>query len=131
MAEIPFKVEAETGADASGGLAGILSQLQGARVLVTSTKQTAAGAILTVEKRQTVKEITKKSKDGEELENEKTTIPINYSLVIAGENGEVSSFDFSEIRSVKLLDDSTRKDVNNFAVVSAAARRKARASRSS
>ncbi|MDQ4122800.1 MAG: hypothetical protein M3209_15285 [Acidobacteriota bacterium] len=124
MAEIPFKVEAETGTETTGGLAQILSQLQGTRVSVVSPKQTAMGAILTVEKRQTVKESTKKSKDGEELESEKTATPINYSLVVAGENGEIASFDLAEIRSVKLLDDATRKDVNEFAAVSASARRK-------
>lgn len=112
MAEIPFKVEAETGADASGGLASVLSQLQGARVFVTSTRQTATGAILTVEKRA----VAPKEKDKPATEAQ--------FLVVAGENGEIASFDLAEIRSVKLLDDATRKDVNEFAAVSASARRK-------
>src|SRR5687768_8090911 len=52
-AEIPFSVESESEASetASGGLANVLSQLQGARVMVVSGKGTASGAILTVEKR--------------------------------------------------------------------------------
>jgi len=113
MAEIPFKVEAETGTETSGGLASVLSQLQGARVLVTSTKQTAAGAILTVEKRA----IQPKEKD-------KPAVAEAQFLVVAGENGEIASFDLAEIRSVKLLDDASRKDVNAFASISASARRK-------
>jgi uncharacterized protein YoxC len=113
MAEIPFKVEAETGTETSGGLASVLSQLQGARVLVTSTKLTATGAILTVEKRA----IQPKEKD-------KPTAAEVQFLVVAGENGEIVSFDLAEIRSVKLLDDATRKDVNAFAAISASARRK-------
>ena len=113
MAEIPFKVEAETGTESSGGLASVLSQLQGARVLVTSTKQTATGAILTVEKRT----VTAKEKD-------KPAVAEAQFLVVAGENGEITSFDLAEIRSVKLLDDATRRDVNAFAAISASARRK-------
>jgi uncharacterized protein YoxC len=112
MAEIPFKVEAETGTETSGGLASVLSQLQGARVLVTSTKQTAKGAILTVEKRA----VPSKEKDKPAAEAQ--------FLVVAGENGEIASFDLAEIRSVKLLDDATRKDVSAFAAISASARRK-------
>ena len=51
MAEIPFSVGARTDENANnGGIAGVLSQLQGAKVLVTSSKGTASGAILTVEK---------------------------------------------------------------------------------
>ncbi|HEX8267208.1 MAG TPA: hypothetical protein VF596_17535, partial [Pyrinomonadaceae bacterium] len=114
MAEIPFKVEAETGTETSGGLASVLSQLQGARVLVTSTRQTATGAILTVEKRAVT---APKEKD-------KPAVAETQFLVVAGENGEIASFDLAEIRSVKLLDDATRKDVNAFAAISASARRK-------
>ncbi|HEX9927668.1 MAG TPA: hypothetical protein VGB02_03885 [Pyrinomonadaceae bacterium] len=114
MAEIPFKIEAETGTETSGGLASVLSQLQGARVLVTSTKQTATGAILTVEKRAV----------SSPKEKDKSAVAEAQFLVVAGENGEIASFDLAEIRSVKLLDDATRKDVNAFAAISASARRK-------
>src|SRR5215207_8734084 len=50
MADIPFSVGAQT---EGGGLAGILTQLQGARVLVmTKQNRSAAGSVLTVEQRQ-------------------------------------------------------------------------------
>ena len=112
MAEIPFKVEAETEGETSGGLASVLSQLQGAKVLVASAKQTATGAILTIEKRA----VAVKEKDKPPVQAE--------FLVVAGENGEIASFDLAEIRMVKLLEEATRKDVNEFAAVSASARRK-------
>src|SRR3979409_140828 len=50
--EISFNVpsKSEDDGDESGGLANVLMQLQGANVLVTSTKGTTTGSILTVEK---------------------------------------------------------------------------------
>ncbi len=45
-------------------------------------------------------------------------------LVIASETGEISSFDLDEIKSVKLLDEGTRKDLNEFANAAASARRR-------
>ena len=107
MNEIPFGVDSDT--ESGGGLAGVLKQLQGARVLVTSTKGPATGSILTVEKRT--------------LKNEKTESEV-YALVIASETGEISSFDLSDVRSVKLLDPDTRRDVNEFASATASARRR-------
>ncbi len=107
MSEIPFGVDSDT--EEGGGLAGVLKQLQGARVLVTSTKGTATGSILTVEKR---REKTEKT-EGEV-----------YAVVVASENGEISSFDLADVRSVKLLDEGTRRDVNEFANASASARRR-------
>ena len=117
-AEIPFSIDAESEQDenANGGLAGVLSQLQGAKVLVTSTKGSAAGSILTVEKRK----LGLKPKGGEsavQLEN-------GYSLVIASESGEITSFDLAEIRAVKLLEDMTRRDINEFANATASTRRR-------
>ncbi len=50
MAEIPFSVNPLTGEN--GGIAIVLAQLQGAKVAVTSAKDSATGSILTVEKRQ-------------------------------------------------------------------------------
>ena len=52
-AEIPFRVQSESEEtdNSSGGMADVLSQLQGAKVIVASTKGTATGSILTVEKR--------------------------------------------------------------------------------
>lgn len=107
MAEIPFSVNPLT-AD-GGGLAGVLAQLQGAKVAVSSTKGAATGSILTVERKQ--------------ITNEKSTIWTSV-LVIASETGEISSFDLSDVKSVKLLEDGTRKDVNEFADATASTRRR-------
>src|SRR5215216_2055440 len=53
MADIPFSISPAAGG-ALGGLAGVLSQLQGARVAVTTaTGRTANGSVLTVEERRT------------------------------------------------------------------------------
>lgn len=107
MAEIPFSVNPLT-AD-GGGLAGVLAQLQGAKVAVSSTKGAATGSILTVERKQ--------------ITNEKTTTTTSV-LVIASESGEISSFDLSDVKSVKLLEDGTRKDLNEFANATASTRRR-------
>ncbi len=113
-AEIPFNVsqESETGTE-SGGLANVLAQLQGAKVLVTAGKGTTTGAILTVEKKKTA---TK--------ENKSELPQYAYSLVIASETGELSSFDLADIRSVKLLEENTRNDINEFANATASTRRR-------
>lgn len=112
-AEIPFNIESET-ENNSGGLAGVLSQLQGAKVLVVSNKGTATGSILNVEKKQkTIK-----------IKDEETASPLSYALIIASETGEISSFDLSEVRSVKLLDEETKRDVSEFASATASARRR-------
>ena len=115
-AEIPFNVDAETEDDenAFGGMAGVLSQLQGAKVIVASTKGTATGSILTVEKR---KPVDKEKSDAAKLQ------PV-YTLVIASETGEIAAFDLSEIRSVKLLEEGTRRDINEFANATASTRRR-------
>ena len=110
MAEIPFSVESATDG-ASGGLAGVLAQLQGAKVSVVSTKDAGAGSILTVEKRDI------KTDDG------KTSVAARF-LVIAGENGELSSFDLADVRSIKLLDAGAQKDLTEFASATASARRR-------
>ncbi len=106
MSEIPFSVDPVSGN--AGGVASVLAQLQGAKVLVTSTKGTASGSILTLERKQITVE----------KETQTTTI-----LVIASESGEISSFDLRDVRSVKMLDDGTRKDINEFANAAASARR--------
>lgn len=109
MADIPFSVGAET---QGGGLAGILTQLQGARVLVTTKQNRAAsGSILTVEQRQSQAD----------KERPATT---THALVISSEGGELMSFDLADVRSVKLLDDGARRDVTEFASASASARRR-------
>lgn len=107
MSEIPFSVNATSGD--GGGISSVLGQLQGAKVIVTSSKGTATGSILTVERKQ--------------IKTDKETQMTNV-LVIASEGGEISSFDLNDVRSVKLLEDGTRKDLNEFANATASARRR-------
>ncbi len=107
MAEIPFSVGALTGE--GGGIAGVLAQLQGAKVAVTSTKGAATGAILTVERRQ--------------VKTEKETFMTSV-LVIASETGEITTFDLNDVKSLKLLDAGTQRDLNEFSNAAASARRR-------
>jgi hypothetical protein len=106
MAEIPFSVAA-TSSDGNG-VAGVLAQLQGARVAVTTSGGTTIGSVLTIERKI--------------IRGEKESSTTNV-LVIASENGEISSFDLDDVRSLKLLEDGTRADVMEFANASASARR--------
>lgn len=106
MSEIPFSVSPVS--SDGGGIATVLSQLQGAKVAVTSTKGTFVGSVLTVEKKQ--------------IRGDKETRTTSV-LVIASDSGEISSFDLSEVRSVKLLDEGTRRDLNEFANATASTRR--------
>ncbi|HMJ07661.1 MAG TPA: hypothetical protein VK468_01570, partial [Pyrinomonadaceae bacterium] len=108
-AEIPFSIDAES--SDTGGMPGVLSQLQGAKVLVTSTKGTASGSILTVEKRPVPAEKDRPA-------------TATYFLVISSEAGEISSFDLADVRGVKLLDEGTRHDINEFANATASTRRR-------
>ena len=110
-AEIPFSVDAESGDEGSGGISEVLSQMQGAKVLVASNKGTASGSILTVEKRAIPAEKDRPASTA-------------HFLVIASETGEISSFDLAEVRSVKLLDEGTKRDLNEFANATASTRRK-------
>jgi hypothetical protein len=117
-AEIPFSIDSESEQDdnSPGGLAGVLSQLQGAKVAVTSARGIATGSILTVEKRKA------------EVKQKDNTTPAmlenGYSLVLASEAGDIVAFDLSEIRGVKLLEDATRRDINEFANATASTRRR-------
>lgn len=107
MAEIPFSL----GSAEVGGMGEVLSQLQGAKVAVVSDKGAMSGAILTVEKRNI------------QPDTSKPPVVARF-LVIASETGELASFDLNEVRSVKLLEEGTRKDVNEFANASASTRRR-------
>lgn len=111
MADIPFAIASATEGNAGGGLAGVLSQLQGARVAVVTTKGTFNGKVLTVEERRSQLDANKPPQ-------------VTHSLVIASETGELSSFDLAEVRSVKLIDEGTRRDLTEFADASASARRR-------
>jgi archaellum component FlaC len=111
MADIPFAIASESGNNLQGGLAGVLSQLQGARVVVATANRTATGSILTVEERKSQIDATKP--------------PVTtHALVIASENGELMSFDLADVRSVKLVDEGARRDVAEFANATASARRR-------
>jgi hypothetical protein len=111
MADIPFSIAPGTQSNYSGGLAKVLSQLQGAHVVVATATRTAAGSILTVEERKS------------QIDANKPPATTNF-LVISSESGELLSFDLSEVRSVKLVDEGARRDVNEFANASASARRR-------
>jgi hypothetical protein len=115
-AEIPFDVpsQSEDKADEAGGIANVLMQLQGAKVVVSSTKGVASGSILTVEK-----------KKGRAKDDERSPMPpVTYALVIASESGEIASFDLADVRSVRLLEEGTRRDLNEFANATASTRRR-------
>jgi hypothetical protein len=108
-AEIPFSVQSSS--NDGGGIASVLSQLQGAKVAVsTATRGTVIGSILTVERKQI------RAADS-------STVSTSV-LVIASESGEIASFDLNTVKSVRLLDDETRKDLNEFASATASARRR-------
>jgi hypothetical protein len=111
MADIPFSIASESQNNLQGGLAGVLSQLQGARVVVATATRTATGSILTVEERKT------------QIDANKPPV-ITHALVIASENGELASFDLADVRSVRLVDEGTRRDVSEFATATASARRR-------
>jgi hypothetical protein len=112
LADIPFAIEPGTGDDdVPGGLAAVLRQLQGARAIVTTASRTASGAILTVEERKSQIDANKPP-------------AITHTLVVASEAGELISFDLSEVRSVRLLDEGSRHDIAEFASASASARRR-------
>lgn len=109
-AEIPFSVEAESGGE-NGGISAVLAQMQGAKVAVATTRGSAVGSILTVEKRVVP------------AEKEKAAATAHF-LVIASDAGEISSFDLAEVRSVKLLDEGTKRDLSEFASATASTRRR-------
>src|SRR5438876_3753467 len=59
LADIPFAIEAGTENDTEGGLAGVLRQLQGTQVVVTTSTRSVSGSILTVEGRKSQMDATK------------------------------------------------------------------------
>ena len=111
LKEIPFSIGAATDA-ATGGLAAVLRQFQGARVSVTTANQTVSGSILTLGVRQA-------PAPGNTL-----SLVTTHTLVLALEGGELQSFDLNEVRSVKLLDDGAKTDIASFAEATASARRR-------
>jgi len=110
MAEIPFAVEAKSDEDdEEGGIAGVLSQLQGAKVTASTSRGILTGSILNVTPRV--------------VRSDKGAYTTHF-LVLASENGDISSIDLDEVRSLKLLDKETQQDVNEFAGATAQSRRR-------
>ncbi|MBI4746969.1 MAG: hypothetical protein HY774_00650 [Acidobacteria bacterium] len=113
LGEIPFSMPPETANnDPRGGLAGVLRQLQGAQISLTTANRTVTGAILSLERRTTPA-----------VEKDKPPT-ITQMVVLASESGEITSVDLAEIRSVKLLDEGTKRDLNTFTDASSAVRRR-------
>jgi hypothetical protein len=111
LSEIPFSIAPDIENSSAAGLAGVLSQLQGARVAVATAGRTATGAILTVEDRTS------------QLAADKP-LEVSHWLVLASEAGELASFNLAEVRSVRVLDGTARQNITNFAEVTASARRR-------
>ncbi len=110
LREIPFAIAAASQGN-FGGMLSVLQQLQGAKVAIATATRTVTGSVLTVEENKTQPEANKP--------------PITArNLVIATESGELQSFDLSEVKSVKLLDEGTKQDLNEFANATASARRR-------
>ena len=110
LKEIPFSIAAAS-QGSFGGMLSVLQQLQGAKVIVTTSTQNVTGAVLTVE------------------ENKSQPDPNNpqlhtRNLVISTDNGELNSFNLSEIKSIKLLDEGAQHDLKEFANATASARRR-------
>lgn len=108
-AEIPFSVDART--EDGGGIAEILSQMQGEKVAVTSTAGLTTGNILTVE--------TRTPKAAEEKPAASA-----YFMVIASEGGEIANINLADVKSIKLLDAGPRSSLNEFSGATASTRRR-------
>jgi Carboxypeptidase regulatory-like domain len=111
LAEIPFSIQPGADSERNGGLAGVLGQLQGARVIVATANRTATGSILTVEERKS------------QIDADKPAL-VTHALVIASENGELTSFDLADVRSIKVVDEGARRDLGEFANATSSARRR-------
>lgn len=111
MADIPFSIAAQTPEGTGGGLAEVLAQLQGARVIVGTTTGAVTGSVLTVERRK--------------AEGDQNHPAVNRdAVVLVTEAGELSSLLLSDVRSVRLIDDGTRRDLSEFASATASTRRR-------
>ena len=80
-------------------------------MVVTTATRSVAGAILTVEERQA------------KPDAETPAITVQ-ALVIASPGGDLASFNLSDVRSIHMVDEGARHDVNEFANASASARRR-------
>lgn len=111
--EIPFAVDAAE----PSGLAAVLKKLQGTRVSVTGSQKTVVGAVLTVQEHPLAEADTESGK-------EKSPTRMTRRLVISGDDGELASFDLSDIRSLKVIDGDTRRDIRTFTEAKSAERRR-------
>ncbi len=111
MAEIPFAISSSTDGNNNGGLAGVLSQLQGARVIVATANRSVTGSVLTVEGRHS------------QIDSSKPPVT-THRLVLASDGGELTAFDLGDVRSVQLADEGSRRDLSEFAHAAASARRR-------
>jgi len=112
LAEIPFAISASSdGQNSAGGLAGVLSQLQGARVIVTTSNRTVSGSIITIEARQS------------QIDANHPAVT-THRLVIASNDGQLNGFNLEDVRSIQLVDEGTRRDLSEFAHAAASARRR-------
>jgi hypothetical protein len=109
--DIPFSIDAATQAGTAGGIAGVLKQLQGARVAVVAGMKSAAGSVITVEERKS------------QIDANKPPV-VTDTLVISSDNGELTNFDLEDVRSIKILDEGAKRDISQFADASASARRR-------
>jgi hypothetical protein len=109
--DIPFSIESGEAAGKQGGLAAVLKQLQGAHVAVNTGSRSLTGSVLTVEESKS------------QIDANKPPV-VSHSLVISGENGELTSFDLAEVRSVRLIDEGSKRDITQFADATASARRR-------
>ena len=111
LSEIPFDIVASSDGSEPGGMLGVLRQLQGAKISIATANRTASGALLTVEEKRT---------------KEEKPQPLNFiqTLVIKTEAGELQSFDLSDVRSIKLLEEGTNHDLTEFANAKSSARRR-------
>jgi hypothetical protein len=109
--DIPFSIESGEAAGKQGGLAAVLKQLQGAHVAVNAGSRSLTGSVLTVEESKS------------QIDANKPPV-VFHSLVISGENGELTSFDLAEVRSVRLIDEGSKRDITQFADATASARRR-------
>jgi hypothetical protein len=112
LKEIPFSIGSGTDGDATGGIAGVLKQLQGAKVIVTTANGTVTGSIITVAQRRT------------NLAAQKNMMTVTHQLVLTTDSGELQTIDLDEARSVKLLDEGAKHDLTEFASATASARRR-------
>ena len=111
LKEIPFSIDSNNEEKDAAGMTAVLRQLQGARVEIVTAARTARGSILTVEERKSQIDANKPP-------------AVTRALVIASDAGEIASFDLSEVRAVRLLDEGTRHDIAEFAEATASARRR-------